>query len=371
VSAPALAARLPEPTKARLVALGQRSRIGLIQADVIFLQQPCRRGKLHRYSLPLENPSLVPVRMNTPPAPRVKRTLCVFTIVQDEPEFIHPWINHYKKHVEDPRDLFVLVHPPTYPGGQPARSGDLEAWHRAERLMAEHHGVTLLPVHRSLAFDHRWLTDTVAKFQSFLLNSFTWVLFAEADEFVLPMPGPASSARTLLDLVQQLAEGQPPAIRATGFEIVQQQDEPPIAPELYDGGANVHLTAADLVEGRRFWYQAGLYSKTVLANVPLRWEVGFHRTDKVEQDIATGPPSGALALVHLHRVDFDLALGRARRSRARRWSRRDFVLGLGAQNRIGEASELRAVWDKDNDTGEPLTTGRLQPIAEGLKEALR
>jgi hypothetical protein len=299
------------------------------------------------------------------------RELAIFTIVQDEPEFIHAWVNHYKKHVADPRDLYVLIHLPSRPDGQPMRSDEMAAWHRAQALMTHHHLVTAVPVHHSSAFDHRWLSETVAQFQSFLLRSYEWVLFAEADEFVLPMPDPSSSGKTLYDVVRVLGVNPPPAVRATGFEIVQQVGEPPVAPQLYNDGTNVNLTAADLIHSCQFWYRTDKYSKTVLASVPLRWEVGFHKTDGVAQEIATGAPSKFLALVHLHKADFDLALGRLRRSRARKWSQLDVEHQLGWQNRIDNVAGLRAYWGMDVDTEKPLESGRLEPIAHGIKEALR
>lgn len=312
--------------------------------------------------------------------PNVNRELAVFTIMQDEPEFIHPWINHYKKHVSDPRDLYVLIHSPTRPDGTPMRSEETPAWHRAQELMTDYHGVTAVPVHRALAFDHRWLAEVVARFQSFLLSSYAWVLFAEADEFILPMPVASTLVRssldctqgatTLVDFVQGLGPNPPPAVRATGFEVVQQPGEPPVAPGLYCDGANVNLAAADLIGGCKFWYRSDMYSKTVLANIPLRWEVGFHTTDNVALEIARGMPAQSLALVHLHKADFDLALGRARRSRARKWSQPDIEQRWGWQNRIDDVAELRAFWGMD-DAGSALESSRLGPIAPGIKEALR
>jgi len=129
------------------------------------------------------------------------RDLAVFTIVQDEPEFIHPWVNHYKKHVAEAGDVYVLVHPPTGPDGELMKSSEMPAWRRAEALLTEHHGVVLIPVHHTCAFDHQWLCDTVGRFQSFLLQSYDWVLFAEADEFVLPTPRSTPTRKTLLSYV--------------------------------------------------------------------------------------------------------------------------------------------------------------------------
>jgi hypothetical protein len=132
--------------------------------------------------------------------------------------------------------------------------------------------------------------------------------------------------------------------------------------------------AADLMQGRRFWYRSEVYSKTVLANVPLRWELGFHETnmaaDSIVQGIAAGTPSPSVALVHLHKVDFALALGRSRRARARKWSSFDIEYRLGWQNRITDVAELQAYWDMDARSMKPSDKAGLEPIEEGIRQAL-
>ena len=59
--------------------------------------------------------------------------LGVFTIVQDEPEFIHPWLNHYRKHAAEARDLFVLAHAPSRSDGTPIPSDEMVEWGEPRR----------------------------------------------------------------------------------------------------------------------------------------------------------------------------------------------------------------------------------------------
>jgi len=88
-------------------------------------------------------------RPRSAPLDKSKRDLAVFTIVQDEPEFIHPWINHYKKHVAETRDLYILVHPATAADGMPMTAEALPAWQRAQALMTGHrHGRSGAPFGR-------------------------------------------------------------------------------------------------------------------------------------------------------------------------------------------------------------------------------
>jgi hypothetical protein len=293
------------------------------------------------------------------------RPFAVFTIVQDEPEFIHPWVNHYRKHVADAQDIFVLLHANAEPAGG---TGQPSPWDRARSLLTLHHGVSTVPVHHASSFDHRWLLHTVETFYRFLLQSYVWVLFAEVDEFVLPMPGGKYAGQTLHDIARGLPAEPAVAVRATGFEIVQGIDEEaPVGPQLYSDGGNTGLSALALIRNRRMWYRAERYAKTLLANTPLNWEPGFHTVEDVPNEIANLKPSPDLALVHLHKADFHLALGR---SRARNWSKLDVEQRLGWQNRIDDASDLLAFWQQDVDTGQPFQPGRMEPIASGIKDAL-
>ena len=250
-------------------------------------------------------------------------------------------------------------------------SDEMPAWSCAEALLTNHHQVSLLRVHHASTFDHRWLSKTVSQFQSFLLRSYEWVLFAEVDEFVLPMPGACPAGQTLLDYVRGLGENPPPAVRATGFEVIQQDDEVPVPGIVYESGSNFSLTAGDLIGSRDWGYYSRMYSKTLLASVPLNWTFGFHSVEGTALEVAQASPSSTLALVHLHRADFALALGRSRRSAARKWSQFDVERRYGWQNRIDNSSELRAFWSRDLDTNGPLEAGRLVPIAPHLKAALR
>jgi hypothetical protein len=298
------------------------------------------------------------------------RDLAVFTIAQDEPEFIHPWINHYKNHVADLKDIYVLVHSPAGPDGVPLRPEDLPAWQRAEALLAKHHGVTVVPVHHISAFDHQWLSKTVCRFQSFLLQSYDWVLFAEVDEFVFPTPDTSCTRKALLKYVREWSASNPSAIRATGFEVIHQDGEPSVPPERYSTGANFALTAGDLIESRHWLRPSHQYSKTLLARVPLQWSIGFHTVEGSMREIATGQASNSLTLIHLHKVDFEMALARRRRIQARKWSQIDIDNQWGWQNRIDTAAQLRAFWEQDIDTGALAEAGRLLPFPNDFRQAL-
>jgi hypothetical protein len=175
----------------------------------------------------------------------------------------------------------------------------------------------VVPVHRQ-TYDHDWLRSIVESFQAFLLRSYDTVLFTDSDEFVLADPSRYSG---LDDYIAKLTR---PAARCTGFNVVQQPDEPPLR---FD---------APLLAQRRRWHASLLYSKRLLSRIPLRWSEGFH----LEYSAPDDSPDPELLLVHLHRVDYDTCLARHRMAFARDWKEADLLQGLGAQNRIIEPDEF-------------------------------
>ncbi len=248
-----------------------------------------------------------------------------FTIVHDEPVMLPLWLRHYARHF-DPADLFVLAHDD--PGAM---------------ALAREAGAHAVPVHREAAFDHYWLRRTVQDFQAFLLRSYDAVLFAEADELVVANPLRYDGLSAYIDALDR------PAARCAGFNVVQQPDEPPLALDV------------PVLAQRRCWHASLDYSKRLLSRVPLRWSDGFHREFSAPDD----PPDPDLLLVHLHRADYEICLGRHRAAASRRWNEEDLRRGDGAQNRIVDPAEFKSWFRGGDDLDAPP-----ERIPEHLKEIL-
>jgi hypothetical protein len=244
----------------------------------------------------------------------VKRRVAVFTIAQDEPVFLPVWLRYYSRFV-DPGDLFVLDHDSTW-----------TAW------TDQHPLVNRVPVHRSHSFDHTWLRETVQHFFAFLLQSYQFVLFVEADEIVVA--DPRVHADGLAGYLRSLAPGDTP--RCTGYNLM--------------AGGPVDWRAP-LLPQCRYWYPATMYSKHLLASAPLSWNNGFHdesaRADQV--------PDPTLLLLHLHRLDYDRCLERHQATAARNWSQVDVDAGMGYQNRISDPAEFEQWYFHDEQLGGPRT----------------
>jgi hypothetical protein len=223
------------------------------------------------------------------------RKRAAFTIVQNEPVFLPIWLDYYSRSFE-PADLYVLDHAST--------DGSTDA------LAARCH---VVPIHRDASFDHAWLNGTVTAFHAFLLRSYQQVLFTEADEIVLADPLRYRGLDAYIDAcIGRVA-------RCTGFEVVHfPEEEPPL-------DFNRPLLAQ-----RQYWLPSRMYSKTLLASVPMAWSPGFHEAPA----FAGVRPDPDLYLVHLHRIDYAACAARHRSTAARRWSTRDLDLKLGQQNRM-------------------------------------
>ncbi len=229
-----------------------------------------------------------------------RRAAAAFTIAQNEPLMLPLWVDYYRRYF-DADDLYVLDHD----------SADESVRRVADRCH-------VVPVHRAMSFDHRWLRGTVESFQSFLLSSYETVLFAEVDEFVIADP------RRYGGLGDYIARLRHLAVRCAGFNVVHQPDEPPIR---FD---------EPILAQRAYWHASLGYSKRLIARVPLAWSEGFHE----EYNAPDHPPDPALMLVHLHRVDYDRCLARHRSSASRNWSVEDIARGDGQQNRIAGDEEF-------------------------------
>jgi hypothetical protein len=253
----------------------------------------------------------------------------VFTIVQNEPTFLALWLAYYGRYFA-PDDIWILDHDST-DGSTGAVAGRCH----------------VVPVHRDKSFDHAWLRDTAQAFQAFLLRSYAWVLFAEADEFVVADPARFAGLDAYIDALAA------PAVRCTGFNVVHQPAaEPPID------------FTRPLLAQRGYWRRSTLYSKRILSSVPLAWQPGFHE----ERALGASVPDPALALVHLHRVDYQHCLARHRERVERRWNERDVELGHGYQSRIVEPADFDA-WFFGGADLEPADTV-LEPIPDRLRAVL-
>lgn len=252
-----------------------------------------------------------------------KEPLAVFTIVKNEGARLAWWLDYYTEHVGE-KHVYVLEHDSV------PSSNNTESWRRSRLWTSAE--ANRVPVHHYHSFDHMWLAKTVSQFQRFLLQSYAAVLFTEVDEIVTPagfgnLPGYAALA--LSDI---------PYVRCSGYEVVD-RDEPELD------------ARAPLLAQRKWWYPTTLYSKTLLSKIPMHWGPGFHTS----QNVPDGHPRATdLILLHLHKVDFKMALSRHQASAQLDWSAKDLDAEAGWQNRLIDETQLKQWFEANIDnTDEP------------------
>ena len=257
-----------------------------------------------------------------------RRSRAVFTIVQNEADFLPLWLDYYGRHF-DPADVYVLDHDSA--DGSTEAIGEL---------------CTVVPVHREQSFDHVWLKSTVEEFQSFLLGSYDAVLFAEADEFVVAEPLRHDGLAAYVDGL----EG--PAACCTGYNVVHYPEEEK-APLRFD---------QPLLRQRGYWHRSPKYSKRLIGRIPLAWTIGFHFESNAPEVL----PDPSLYLIHLHRVDYDHCLARHRAAVERTWNQDDLEQGLGRESRVVDVDAFREWFF----AGDDLEGSEREPIPERIRALL-
>lgn len=215
------------------------------------------------------------------------RKAAVFTIVHNEKVFFPLWLKHYSKYFEA-CDIYVLDHG--------TADGSLEG-----------SGFNKREVVNSSTFDHSWLLVTVQNYFRELLLDYEYVLFAEADEFIEYLDG---GLRKFIDSLTK------ESVLCKGFEPVQKSDE-----------FSINWNEP-ILQQRKFHRWNSNYNKILLANFPLEWSVGFHRSYNSNENIC----ESNLYLAHLRYVDFQILYDRIQSRLDLPFSECDKASKLGWQN---------------------------------------
>ncbi|MFJ6677177.1 RICIN domain-containing protein [Actinosynnema sp. NPDC091369] len=249
-------------------------------------------------------------RWSLRPVARPRGTRAVLTLIRDEPDFFPRWLDYYSRFFA-PEDIHVLHHQPP---------PDLEPDDRFVRT----------PVHHE-EFSSDWHRDVVQRHQHDLVDRYDVVLSTDVDEIVAPDP-------RFCDLGAYLDRFDRDFVNCTGYEVLHLHDrEPPLDP------------ARGVLAQRSTWFANPLYSKPLLATVPMTWRGGFHE----RADHATDHDPN-LYLIHLHRMDYDTCHRRHRARATHKTAQDDIDHRRGYQNRIVEPSEFREWFYRDRVNGEPI-----------------
>jgi len=279
----------------------------------------------------------------------------IFTIVQDEPFFFPLWHKYYRGHY-DPEHMYVLYH--SLPGEVSARP----EWLRVPIF----NDTNLVRVFHAKSFDHAWLRQQVERFATFLLGSYDTVAFTEVDEILTPDPTKVEDP-SLIRWLDAWCGRDEPTFRCTGHEVVHRFDsEPDLDPH------EALCLGGHALRDRGWWYESWLYSKALVWRVPPRWDNGFHTPLDYRhgvdawQELLGIAREEELLLLHLHKVDYKIAVARWRRTVARDWNEADRHGSAGAQNRFPDEDQLRNWWYRNIDNP-PVLAANLVEMPAALK----
>jgi hypothetical protein len=244
-------------------------------------------------------------------------TRAVVTLVREEGIFLPIWLRYYRQFFAA-QDTYVLDH-----GG-------------AEEL-ADRFEFTRIPVHQPV-YGAEWQRETVQRHYHDLLDRYDVVLFVDADEIMAPDPRSGDLGDYLDDFDQDFVTCQ-------GYEVLHSVDDEPSFDPL-----------KGVLAQRSSWYRNDVYSKSVLARVPMLWHLGFHLRFDLKQNI-----DPMLYLIHLHRMDYEICLARHQDRVNFPRIDKDLKNDWGYQTRITDPAKFRKWFYEDSCGGGPIQPEEIPP----------
>lgn len=246
----------------------------------------------------------------------------VVTIVRNEGVFFPIWLRYYGQFFSA-QDIYVLDHQST----DGSTEGD---------------GFVRIPVSQP-EYGAGWQRDVVQNYQHELVGRYDAVLCTDVDEIVAPDP-------RLGDLGDYIDHFDEDFITCQGYEVLHQKShEPP-----FD-------STKPVLRQRFTWYANPLYSKSLLARVPMLWDGGCHKLidDRINQD-------PHLYLIHLHRMDYGICLDRHRDRGRFPLAQTDRNQRWGYQNQITDPTEFSSWFFHDSCGPSPICPQSIPPWWRGL-----
>lgn len=234
------------------------------------------------------------------------RIACI-TMVYNEPVFLPLWAGYYGRQV-DFANLYCMDH-------------------GSDDGSTRHLKLNYLRLPRG-PLDEQKRALWVSQFHRQLLGTYDVVIYADVDEFLVPDPARYAG---LADYCRRLTATHATAL---GVNVLHLHDaEPPIDP------------SRPILAQRRVARFAAAYCKTLIARVPVDWDVGFHHCD------LTPNLDPNLVLFHLKFIDRDLFRADHPKRAALKWSEASLRYNLTAQWRLPP--------ERYEEIGFPLTAATL------------
>ncbi len=270
-----------------------------------------------------------------------KKPFAAFTIVRNEPFFLRLWCEYYSRAFGD-ENLYILDN------GTTDDSVNIEK-HKRPRINVK-------SVPSEFAFEWGWTTKVIKSFQASALTAYDVVVYADADEFLLP----SAQFRDLRELCEQFRASQALYLRARGWGVVQQIQREPM----------LTLDCTSPLGNRGHMWAAPAYDKTLVSKVQLNWAKGLHTVRGANNQLTDDPRSPHLDLLHLRDVDIGVLYRRSLDRFQMPALRGDVHLTWGSIDRRELETWFmtrKAPWAPDNVE----FAGEVQPIPEHWRRLMR
>jgi hypothetical protein len=210
----------------------------------------------------------------------------------------------------------------------------------------------VIDVFHEQSYDPLHMLKLAKHYQSFLLNSFDSVFFCAADELIIKDPAVPFS--------WLLIQSRFGTLRCRGYNLID-----PMTDQPFD-------VTKPLFEQRQQLEESARYSKVIGGNTRTYWHPGFFTAANFSN--AATPADDYLCLVHLHKMDLDLARERHADRGARHWEESMVDNPLYRHNHVSAQETLSALFRYSTDDiaflRNPPRPIRLAPATGFVKEAL-
>jgi len=246
-----------------------------------------------------------------------KKRCCVFTFVKNEKVFLPIWLKYYSRFF-DKADIYVLDH-----------DSDDDSIQECSRS----YGFKVIELHHD-SYDDIWRIEVARQQQAQLLLSYEYVLYADADEIIVPNPEKYNDLR---DYIEKCSLE---CVVCSGYEMLHiRQKEPAIDLD------------KSIFKQRKYWYVNPFYDKPLLANQSLDWICGFHHAQN-----KIGIKDNDLWLLHLHKMDYGICWNKHEQILNYKWNEECIKRNLGFQFRIDNINDFNKYFDTRHSDFKVLKT---------------
>ena len=199
----------------------------------------------------------------------------IFTSVYNEKTLLRLWLKYYSPFFDH---ILVIDHM--------SDDGSIEELSQDYKFQVIHDDRAIPTREDKRSIDPEIDLGHIKEYQKELFNSYEWVVYSHADEFIVPDP---EGYLNLDEYIERLTSDY---AYCTGYHVVQDEENEP--------GIDWD---APIIKQRNWWVKDFGYNKPLISRVPLNWVPGCHRLADIHDTDLHTVNDPRLFLFHLQQVD--------------------------------------------------------------------